>query len=559
MGESGDKAQDGGRRDFLSLVGAGAGGLVLGACGKCTSIKRTGGTASNAVQSAALLPAYHPIELLTPDVRGEGPIPDGFLTYPKAQPVRVIKTKPGRSGPAITTMSAVWGPSPLGLGRNSFLDSINAELGVKVNPSLQDGLSFADKLSAVLGARDVPDLLSVPSWEVDKIPRFSQAIKALFTDLTDHLKGEAVRDYPMLATIPTASWQYCVWGERLSAVPFPTDGVLPWAMFYRKDLTDKAGVLPPKTIDELYQFGKKLTNPSKGVWAFGDTFEMLQMYFGCPGVQGGWRKKPSGGLEHKYEIKEYRECLEFSARLYKEGLVHPDLVASSGADGNQLFKSGRILMVRDGVGAWYNTQRDQVKITPSFHMQPLPLFAADGRDPVAWGSQAPIFYTFIKKDVSRERTQEILRVLDWFAAPFGSLEREMTYYGVEGKHFTRAPDNSPIATDLGRKEIANQFWLLGGRAPVLVGSSEVPSYVKDLLDYTQETVKHLEVDLFQGIKIEMPASYSKIIISTEDKIKDMVRGRRPLSDLDQIVREWRRSGGDDARAFLEKALADNGR
>jgi putative aldouronate transport system substrate-binding protein len=330
-------------------------------------------------------------------------------------------------------------------------------------------------------------------------------------------------------------------------------------MFYRKDITDKLGIAPPDSIEGLIEFGKKLTNPKKGVWAFGDTFEMVQMYFRCPGVQGGWRKKPGGGLEFKYETREYRQALELTARLYKEGLVHPDLVASSGADGNQLFKSGRIIMLRDGVGAWYATQRDQAKITPSFNMQPLPLLAAGGGEPLAWGSTAPIFYTFVKKGPSRERAQELLRVLDWCAAPFGSFEHEMNLYGVEGKHFTRAPDNSPLATDLGRKEIANQYRLISGRAPVLVGNSEVPNYVKDLLDYTRATAKYLEVDLFQGIKLEMPASYSKIVTTTEDKIKDVVRGRRPLSDLDQIVEEWRRTGGDAAREFLEKALADNGR
>lgn len=496
------------------------------------------------------------MELIPPDIRGSGPIPDGFLNYPNRQFERVVKNKPGRSGKEITTMSAAWGPTPQGLGNNAYIDAVNDELGITVNPRIQDGMTFSDKLSALLGARDVPDLLSVPSWEIDKIPRFSQAIKALFEDLTDHLQGESVRDYPLLATLPTPSWQYCAWGGQLAAVPYPTDGVFPWAMFYRRDITERLGIEPPQSIDALYQFGKQLTNPKKSVWAFGDTFEMIQMYFRCP---AGWRKTLTGGLEHKYETREYRDALEFTTRLYREKLVHPDLVASSGADASQLFKSGRIVMMRDGVGAWYATQRDQSKITPGFNMQPLPVFGAGDGEPLAWGNTAPIFYTFVKKTGSRARTQELLRVLDWCAAPFGSFEWEMNLYGVEGKHFKRAPDNSPIATDLGRKELANQYRLIGGRAPVLVGSSEVPNYVKDLLNYTRATAKYLEEDLFQGIKLEMPSTYSKIVTITEDKIRDLVRGRRPLSDLDEIVKVWRRSGGDDARDFLEKALADNGR
>ena len=53
--------------------------------------------------------------------------------------------------------------------------------------------------------------------------------------------------------------------------------------------------------------------------------------------------------------------------------------------------------------------------------------------------------------------------------------------------------------------------------------------------------------------------YSKTIQITEDKMNDVIRGRRPVSDVDTIVKEWRTTGGDEGRAFFEKALADNGR
>lgn len=538
----------------MGASGAALGGGSIG-CGK----RRAGrGSATNARDVAAVLPKYKPIRLLPPDIPGEGAIPDGFLTYP-AELVRAISKKPGSSGQPIRTMTAAWGPTPGGLGRNSYLDAVNAELGVPVNPNVQDGNTFADKLSAVLGARDVPDLLSAPSWEIDKIPRFSQAVKALFADLTDYLKGDAVDAYPMLATLPTASWQHAVWGGRLAAVPFPTDGPFPWALFYRKDITDQAGVAVPKTIEEFYAFGKKMTNPQRGVWAFGSIFDMVQMFFKCPASKGGWRKKPNGGLEFKYEIPEYRHALEFVRRLYKEGLIHPDVVASKGADTKQLQNAGKILMCQDGIGGWRSSQSEQVKITPGYNLQPMPIFSALGGDPLAWGSDAPIFYTFMKKGLSKARTEELLRVLNWCAAPFGSREYELNQYGVEGKHFTRAPDRSPVQTDLGRKELAGQYWLLGGRYPAVVGTADVPGFVQDLLGYLRTTSKYLEPDLFKGIKVELPPNYSKVIVATEDKIADVQRGRRPLTDLDVIVKEWRATGGDEGRAFLEKTLADNGR
>ena len=526
--------------------------------GGCSKKAKSGGAASNAKQTAEVLPKLIAKRFLNPDLPGEGALPDGYLTYPR-ELVVAIKKKPGSTGRPITSMNAFWGATPPGAERNSYLQAVNAELGVPVHPSAQDGNTFAAKLSAILGARDVPDLLSVPSWEVDKIPRFSQAVKALFEDLTDYLRGDAVGAYPMLATLPTAGWQHSVWGGRLAAVPFPTDVPFPWALFYRKDLADKAGVEAPKTIDELYQFGKKMTNTDKGVWAFGNVFNMVQMFFKCAHPQGGWKKKPGGGLEHKYETKEYRQALEFTARLYKDGLVHPDIIATNGADQKTLFNAGKMIMTQDGVGVWRGTQSEQMKVTQGFNIQPVPIFSAVGGDPISWTEEKPVFYTFIKKGLGKERVEELLRVLDWCACPFGTVEWQLREYGVEGKHFTRGPDHSPVPTDLHHKEIAGQYTSLGGRVPAVVGTADVPTYVKDLLDYARRTIKYRAEDPFLGLKLEYPANYSKIIITTEDKLNDVVRGRRPLGDIEQIVKEWRSTGGDEGRAFFEKALADNGR
>jgi putative aldouronate transport system substrate-binding protein len=148
-------------------------------------------------------------------------------------------------------------------------------------------------------------------------------------------------------------------------------------------------------------------------------------------------------------------------------------------------------------------------------------------------------------------------VLNWLAAPFGSQEYELTEYGVEGKHFTRGSDNAPVPTELGRKEIANQFTLLGGRCPVVVSSEDVPNYVREMLAYTRATAQYSEPDLFKGMKLQLPPNYSKLLVLTEDKMTDILRGRRAESDLDAIVAEWRATGGDEGRAYLEKTLAAN--
>ncbi|MER7169538.1 extracellular solute-binding protein [Micromonospora sp. NPDC000207] len=544
------------RRTVLRLFGLGAaatmGGATLAGCSKEVGSQ---GTATQADAIKAVLPAYRAADLLQPDIPGEGPIPSGYLKYP-TNLVDAVTEQPGRSGQQIRAISPWWGPTPPGNDRNEYVQAINAKLGVEVVVSVQDGNTYADKVSAMLGARDVPDLLCIPNWEVDKIARFSDATKALFTDLTDYLQGDKAAAYPYLAALPTGSWEYCVWGGRLYAAPFPTDGAFAWMLYHRRDLVAKSGLATPTTIDELYEFGKKATNADRGVWAFGSVFDMVQQFHGCHQI---WRRKPDGGLEHKYETAEFTAALEFTARLFAEGLVHPDTVASKGADEKQLFNGGRILMFQDGPGAWAGMQGEQSRVTPGFDMQPLPVFGVGGRDPLLWGSDKPVFYTFVRKDLAKERVEELLRVMNWCAAPFGSREYELREYGQEGKHFTRAPDGSPVPTDQFRKEFAGQFNSLGGRAPIKVRSGDAPNYVQEYIDYHKKFLDRRETDLFAGIKLELPANWSKQLQPTDDKIRDILRGRRPLSDMEQVRREFLSGGGEEGRAFHEKALSDNGR
>ncbi|GAA4671582.1 extracellular solute-binding protein [Phytohabitans rumicis] len=548
------------RRNFLGLLGLGAaataGGPLLAGC----SEKPAGtGAAANLDKFAGLLPAQKDPALgISPDVKGTRPVPDGYVKYPGTL-VDAITDKPGTSGKAVTAMTPVWGPAPPGYQQSAYLQAVNAELGTPVNFTIQDGNTYADKLNAMFGARDVPELLCVPGWEVGKIPRFDEAAKVLFEDLTDYVKGDAVNAYPMLATFPTGAWRNAIWNQRLYAVPNPSEGPFPWALFTRKDLLDARGLTMPKSLDELLTVAKEVTDPAKKVWAFDDVFAMIQIYHKVPGSKQGWRLKADKTPEFKYETPEYRQALEAMAKIYKDGLVHPDVVASKGADANLLFaQAGSIIFKQAGVGFWQGAQAEHQKVNPKLNIQPVPVFSAAGGDPLMWRADEPISYTFVKKGVGKERIEELLRIINWCSAPLGSQEAQLRDYGVEGKHHTKTP-GGPVKTDLAFKEIANQYFFISGRNPVIGPFPDTPHFVPDLLTWSNETVKYLEPDPWDGLKLEMPAAFKGFAVPAEEKFTDVVRGRRPVSDVDSIVQEWKANGGEEARQLLAKALSEAGR
>ncbi|GIJ30611.1 lipoprotein [Micromonospora qiuiae] len=532
-----------------------AGGPLLSGC----SEKPAGsGTAQNLDAFADLLPTHKELaESITPDIIGTRPVPDGYTRYPSSL-VDLITEKPGTSGKEISAMTPQWGPAPPGIAQSAYLQAVNAELGTPVNFAVQDGNTYADKLNAMFGGRDVPELLCVPGWEVEKIPRFAQAIDVLFEDLTEHLKGDAANNYPMLASFPTGAWRHAIWNGRLAAVPNPTDGPFPWAMFTRKDLLDARGLAVPASLDELLAIAKQVTDPAKKVWAFNDVFAMIQMYHKVPGSKGGWRLRSDGTPEFKYETPEFRQALEVMAKIYQDGLVHPDIIASRGADSAQLFaKNGAIVFTQDGVGMWQPAQAEHQKVNPKLNIQPVPIFSATGGDPLVWGDDEPISFTFVKKGVGKERVEELLRVINWCSAPLGSQEAQLRDYGVEGRHHTPGP-NGPRKTDLAFKEIANQYFFISGRNPTVGPYPDTTNYVQDLLTYSNEMVKYLEKDPWHGVKLEMPAAYKANQVPTEDKINDVLRGRRPLSDFEAIVQEWKANGGEEARRLLAESLPKAG-
>ncbi|MFC0529863.1 extracellular solute-binding protein [Phytohabitans kaempferiae] len=548
------------RRRFLGLVSlsaaAAAGGPLLAGCGE----KPTGsGTAENLDRFAGVLPTRKDLTLgITPDIKGTTPVPDGYTRYP-ATLVDAITERPGTSGQVVTAMTPVWGPAPPGYQQSAYLQAVNAELGTPLDFTIQDGNTYADKLNALLGARDVPELLCVPGWEVSKIPRFAEAVKALFEDLTDHLKGDAVDAYPMLASFPTGAWRHSIWNQRLAAVPNPSEGPLPWALFTRRDLLDERGLAIPASLDDLLAAARQVTDPARKVWAFDDIFAMIQIYHKVPGSKGGWRLRPDGTPEFKYETPEYRQALEVMAKIYKDGLVHPDIVASKGADANLLFaQAGSIVFKQAGIGFWQGAQAEHQKVNPRLNIQPVPVFSATGGDPLMWSATEPISYTFIRKGVGKDRVEELLRIVNWCSAPLGTREAQLRDYGVEGRHHTRTP-NGPVKTDLAFKEIANQYFFVSGRNPTIGPFPDTPSYVQDLLTFSNETVKYLEKDPWDGLKLEMPDRFKAFAVPAEERFTDLLRGRRPLSDVDAIVREWKSNGGEEARTLLAKALSEAGR
>jgi putative aldouronate transport system substrate-binding protein len=549
------------RRTFLAATAAAGVGMtmadLLAACGGPTT--STKGGSNTLGQLAGLLPDYVPVNFAKPDfpaVTGPAgvPSPPAYLKWPAKQ-VRAI-TSAVASG-TVTAMTPAWWAIP---GQpNAYFDAVNKRLGASVSFEIVNGNDYGTKVTAMLAGKQEPDMFVIPTFTYP--PGILEAVTSLFADLTDHVKGGNVRKWPFLANLPTGAWQYGAFGNRLYGIPFP-NGLYGVAPFYRKDLFDKLGAAPPRNADELQKLGKTLTDPKSNRWAFGNIWLEVQRMFGVP---ENFRVESSGKLTYFNETPEYESAIAFMAQLYKDGVVHPTIVGGDNSQAKTLFEGGRMLVYTDGLGAWHEALDRNRPSNPSFNMQPWPLVSHDGKATPFQALNTPAgFYTFLNKNLSSDRIQELLGIANWCAATIGSDEFTLGTYGVEGVHWTPGPGGSPQPTSEGSKEVTYTYNFLAGK-PDYVSHPVYSDYVKDSYHWQADSAKYAVKSPIYGLNVQEPANIRAAMVhdignaqgnAFDNKVNDIVHGRAPVSDLKGAVQTWLQSGGGSQyKAFYESILS----
>jgi putative aldouronate transport system substrate-binding protein len=536
------------RRSFLKMIAAGAAVVsvpsLLTSCGSPAAKS----VAGNAAPIGGVIPSYIPLSFVKPDYPSVGGSVPGFETLPKSF-VKSVAKAPG-SGATYKAMTPLWGTIPPSQG-NKYYEAVNAMLGSKIEFQITDGNTYGDKLATVLASsKDVPDWVCVPTWNIP--PRFgSEIVGNVFQDLTPYLAGDKVKQYPNLANIPSDAWKFCVFNGKLYGLPFP-GAIITDAIFYRKNVLDKLGIKADvKNGDDLLALAKELTDAKAGRWGAEDLWASSTIIHGVV-PKDGW-KLVGGKLMHRIETPEYRAALEWNAKLFASGAVHPDAVAGQDGDSKKRFQSGKSLIMNDGLGGWNEALRDNLASNPAYSQQPFEPFAADGGKPVLFKGNPTNIFSFLKKSDDKKKITELLAIANALAAPFGTSECDLITNGVEGVHYTRNSAGLPVPTALAAKELQPTYiFLVDG--PIVESHAQYPGYVKAASLWQSNAAKYVVDPIFYGQQISPPQRFASLSGPFTDLEKDISRGRKSLKDLDAAVKTWKASGGEELRAFYQKIL-----
>lgn len=537
-------------RGALSAAALAGAAPLIAACGSGAG---NGPAESN--NAGVLLPDYVPLK--------NGPVPNlpalsdgvlaGFLDYP-ANPVAVTSGPPG-DGSTVSMFLETFSPVAPAMAQNGYWQALNKAVGVTLDLQVVPGNDYTDKLNVLVAGGTLPDLTMISGIP----PNLPALLEAEFEDMTPYLGGSAIKDYPLLANIPTVHWKAGVYNGVLYGTPIPRS-IMGNVFYYREDIVSKMGLNPqPGSYAEFVTLCKELTDTKHNVWALTNAGAAMSFIQQMLGVGLNWIDN-GGKLTSTLELPQTEEALARTTELWKAGYIHPDSFSTASSALTTTYKlwfnGGSAIMNVDSWTAWAPYYTENVA-GPSFKINGiLPPPYDSGSKPLTW-QQAPTFSFTAFKKASKSRIQELLKVVNWMSAPFGSAEYLQKTYGTEGVDWVRKNgDIDQTATGVAQASGLSIGYM--GSGPDVIYSPGVPQATEDCYAFMKKSIPMSVADptlyLYSRTNGEKSLALNTIITNATNAI---IQGQQPLSSWADAVKSWQTSGGNQVRTEFEEALASN--
>jgi putative aldouronate transport system substrate-binding protein len=499
-----------------------------------------------------------PAGAIVSDVEG---VPVAYTEYP--EPFASTDGVPG-SGGSVSMLTLSYSPPPTSRDDNTYWQQLEERLGVEWDADVTPISGYNEKIATVFAGGDLPDLFYLLPGPARPVI-YEAMDQGAFFDMTDLVESGGLEEYPNLAAFPDYLWEAVKINGRIWGVPKPVlrnnDPT-----FYRKDFADTLGVeLTDGESVKAFLTGVSNEDPDGngqddtfGLAPFGgawDSFLINQMFR----VPYGWRVNDDGTLTNAIETEEYKQALAFARELYEAGAYHPDAANLTVEQSVDLMRSGRTGMSNNGFAAVFgatgflNTVND---VVPEADVQPIVLPGHDGGEGVTYRTPGFFGFTAISASAAQdeERLKELLRVLNYLFAPFGSEEFTFLNYGEVGVHSDEAEGGGYQINEKGLADRSalvypflseNYFFY-----PGIEGGAERAQKFNE--EMARVAIGNPTAGIYSPAAAETGTTLSQLVA---DKYTEIVTGRAELDSWDQLVEDWRSRGGDDQRAEYEEAIA----
>ncbi|NJC23801.1 putative aldouronate transport system substrate-binding protein [Arthrobacter pigmenti] len=533
------------RRGFLGLAGLAVTTIGLSAC------SGTGGTGNGGASASATvkLPTFKEFTGTTPAIAGNSKgLQAAYFKLP--DPIQSVKSPPLKG--TVTGLTETFEVMSPAMDDNPFWQRLNEKLGGRLELQIaQDiGDGYPAKFATVLASNDLPDMMWVPPNQ--GIPNVGAMLEAKFQDLTPYLSGDAVLEYPNLAALKPDSWKTAVVNGKIWGAPIPST---PFGQVYigNGDAWAEVGGFSAGSAEEFLEKAKEMTRPSEQKWALApDYINALHMVTEWYGAPNGWAVNKDRTLTHTFETDAYAAGIEFMVKMFAEGVIYPD---AETPDLVARVVNGSIGAV---VASGPHDLRSYRALDDAGKYEILvPFSATSGITPTYDMGYGTVGFTPFKK-AEEGKIRELLSLINYLSAPFGTSEWLQKNYGTEGDDYTLDSTGNPIRTESGTVN-----------APGLVSALNIMSSPENVIfnpGYDDDTryISETEQKLLEmAWRNPTNGSYSdtnarvgaKITTQVRDKVVDIITGRSKLDELQGAIKRWRSEGGDKMREEYQAALS----
>lgn len=493
-------------------------------------------------------------------------VPDAYLKLPP--PFKSVTMTPGNKGSKVSAYVINYDPPIPPRESNKYWQELEKRLGVTYDVIQSPAANYQEKTIALIAGGDLPDLMFL---DTNNVPDLNKPIlQGAFADLTPYLSGDALKDYPNLAAFPPVLWKNVALGKKIYGVPRPRF-LANTAFYFRQDWAEKVGFGTPKNADDVFNMFVAMSknHPDGGT---GTTFGLssssprpslgLDYLIGMFRGANEWRLNADGTLTRSYETDEFKQTLDWARRLWAAGGYHPDAANLSTNQNKDLMAGGKVGAYADGLAGLMGAgTRGRTKANN-------PNAVVTGWSPPGFDGGKAIYPKYIgyfgqvaiptKAAKDKERVKELLRIVNYLAAPFGSEENIFLSKGIEGVHYT-LKDGVPVVNDLGKTEIGvnsgTQGVITGLTNPPPVAFYDPPSDGTDM-QKIQSTLLANAVDnpvwgYYSPTNSQKNGELEQL---RADAVVGIVTGRDPMSAYDTFIKDWRSRGGDQIRKEYQDAI-----
>lgn len=151
------------------------------------------------------------------------------------------------------------------------------------------------------------------------------------------------------------------------------------------------------------------------------------------------------------------------------------------------------------------------------------------------------------------RVKELLRLLDYLAAPFGSDEYNFLHNGIKGVDYTVGSNGAPLLTKKGAAEIGDLVYVMSGLPVIFIPQDPEAAVAAQKMDVE---VMKIGVDdptwpLYSPTNVSKAAQLNQLGYDTATAI---ITGRKPMSYLKTAIADWKSRGGAQIITEFEQSL-----